>query len=144
MSVQEGSKVSIHYTLTVDGNVVDSSKSGEPLRYVQGEGQIIPGLEKELSGMKKGDKKEVKISPAEGYGERNENAVQKVGKKMFKEASELKVGGVVRGESGGNPFQAVITALEGDEVTLDFNHPLAGKTLHFDVEVMQVEPATTN
>jgi len=136
--IQDGSHVSIHYTLTVDGVVVDSSDGKDPLTYVQGEGQIIPGLEEEIGGMAQGDKKDVTVSPEKGYGESDPRGFQTVPKEMFKDAGNINVGDHTEGQIEGRPFRARITEVSGDQVTLDLNHPLAGKTLHFAVEVVDV------
>ncbi len=138
MGIHNGSKVSIHYTLKVDGQIVDTSRGKEPFTYVQGEGQMIPGLERNLEGLGAGDQKFIAVEPQEGYGERNSEAVQTVPRSAFKDA-ELHVGDIVQGQAGGEDFQACIIELAGDEVKLDLNHPLAGKTLNFDVEVVSVE-----
>lgn len=139
MNIKTGSQVSIDYTLTVDKKVVDSSSGKEPLTYTQGSGQIIPGLEEQLEGLKKGDKKHVTVTPDKGYGMSDPNAIQKVPKKAFQEANNMKVGDVVSGKVNDQEFQAVIAAISDKDVTLDLNHPLAGKTLDFDIEVMDVK-----
>lgn len=140
MEIKNGSTVSIDYKLTVDGKVVDQSKEGQPLSYVQGSQQIISGLEEALAGLKKGDKKSVSISPEKGYGVRDDKALQKVPASAFGDDSgKLKVGEVVSGKVNGQEFQAVIAKMDKDFVTLDLNHPLAGKTLNFDVEIVNVQ-----
>lgn len=141
--IQAGSQVKFNYTLRVDGQVVDSSEGREPLSYVQGRGDIIPGLEEEMAGLKAGDKKQVSIAPEKGYGTHNPQAVQKVPKANFGEAKGLKVGDLVRGQAGGREFRARVTEIGAKDVTLDLNHPLAGKTLNFDVEVVEVQPPAT-
>lgn len=137
--IKDGSKVSIHYTLTVDGETVDSSDGLDPLQYVQGKGQIIPGLAEELSSLKAGDKKSVVVTPEKAYGQHNPQAIQKVPRDAFKEADKLKAGDVVSGSVQDQPFQAVVITLDEKEVTLDLNHPLAGKTLNFEVEIISIE-----
>lgn len=139
MTIKNGSSVSINYTLKVDGNVVDSSEGREPLTYVQGSSQIIPGLEKEMEGLKIGDKKSVTVSPESGYGVRDERLIHRVPAASFKDGGTLKVGDVVNGKVQGETFQAQVTAVSPNEITLDLNHPLAGKTLNFDVEVVAVK-----
>jgi FKBP-type peptidyl-prolyl cis-trans isomerase SlyD len=139
MAIAEGSKVSINYTLTVDGVVIDSSDGGDPLTYTQGSGEIIPGLEAALAGLGVGDKKSVVVGPAEGYGERNPQATQKIPRTSFKDDKGLEVGLLVSGKSGDQEFQAMVAEVDAEHVTLDFNHPLAGKTLHFEIEIMKVE-----
>lgn len=139
MVIKDGSKVSINYVLKVDGNIVDSSEGKGPLAYTQGSGQIIPGLEKQLVGLKAGDKKIVAVAPAEGYGEKNPDGIRKVARKDFKDPGALKVGAAVNGSVEGEQFRAMVVAMDDKEVTLDFNHPLAGKTLNFEIEVVKVE-----
>lgn len=136
--ISNGSTVKLHYTLSVEGAVVDSSAGGEPLEYVQGEGRIIPGLEQEIASCSQGDKKHVTVVPEQGYGLASSELVQKVPRSVFKDMQGLEVGAVVSGQAPGGMFRAVVTALDDSEVTLDLNHPLAGKTLHFDVEVVSV------
>ncbi len=138
MMINSGSTVSMDYTLTVDGKVVDTSSGREPLIFVQGTGQIIPGLDGELIGLKKGDKKNVSVAPEVGYGTVDPNAIKKLPKAAFNEAEQMKAGDVVTGNVEGQEFQAKIVEVGGAEVTLDLNHPLAGKTLNFDVEIKDV------
>lgn len=144
MTIKEGSKVSIDYTLTVEGRVIDTSEDSDPMVYTQGMGQIIPGLEKEIANMNKGEKKSVIVSPDDGYGPHNPDAIRKVDRNAFENAKELKVGGIISGEVGGQQFQAVIMAVSDTDVTIDLNHPLAGKILNFDIEIVEVEDVVTN
>ncbi len=138
--IQDGSRVKLHYTLTVDGETIDSSEGKEPLEYEHNRGQIIPGLEAQLAGLNPGDRKEVVVEPAQGYGERDPEAVQEVPKAAFADGVEdLEPGVVVSGQSGDNVFRATVVAVKEETVELDFNHPLAGKTLHFNVEVVSVD-----
>ena len=136
--IKKGSAVKIQYTLSVDGVILDSSPEGDPLSYVHGAGQIIPGLEDQLAGLKAGDKKEVTVSPENGYGPIDPNALQKVPKAAFDNAQTLKIGDIVSGQMGEQVFNAVVSQIGPEEITLDFNHPLAGKTLRFAVEVVEV------
>jgi len=139
VAIQEGSQVKMHYKLTVGGQVIDQSKDA-PLPFVAGKGQMIPGVDKAVIGMKAGDKKSLTVSPEDGYGPKNPAAVQKVPKKMFKDADSMKVGSMVQGQTPQGPFRALIIAVGPDEVTLDLNHPLAGKTLNFELEIIEVLP----
>ncbi|PIR18071.1 MAG: peptidylprolyl isomerase [Deltaproteobacteria bacterium CG11_big_fil_rev_8_21_14_0_20_49_13] len=139
MDIANGKTVSINYTLTVDGKVADSSEGREPLVYVAGSGQIIPGLDGELVGLKKGDKKHVSVAPGNGYGVRDPKAVQKVPRTALEGQPDIKPGSVLQGSVGEQEFQAVITKVGKDDVEIDLNHPLAGKTLEFDVEVVDVQ-----
>jgi len=136
--IKKESKVTLNYKLTVDGEVVDSSEGKDPFTYNHGEGEIVPGLEEALEGMKEGEKKSISVPPEKGYGEANPDAMQKVPRAAFQGGGELAVGEMVLGQAGGHEFQAKIVALDDEEVTLDLNHPLAGKTLEFQVEIMAV------
>ena len=136
--IQKGSKVTLHYTLTVDDQVVDSSRDRGPLDYVHGEGQIVPGLEEQLAGMAAGEKKTATVPPDKGYGERRADAVHKLSKAAFQDPSNLKPGDIVSGQADGQSFQAMVTEVGDDEITLDLNHPLAGKTLTFEVEIVEI------
>lgn len=143
MQVAENSVVLIHYTLTNDqGEVLDSSSGGEPLAYLHGSGNIIPGLEKALEGKQAGDKLVVKVAPADGYGERNDSLIQQVPKRAFQGVAQIQPGMSFTAQSSQGPMQVTVTAVAGDMITVDGNHPLAGETLNFDVEVTEVRKAT--
>ncbi len=136
--IKEGSKVAIEYTLTVDGKVEDTSSGRGPLQYTQGAGQIIIGLEEALAGLKAGDKTAVDIPAAKAYGEVKPEAKKRIPKTAIQNIDKLKIGDMVGASSGGHTFRAIISAITDTEVELDFNHPLAGKQLHFEVEVVSV------
>lgn len=136
--IAAGSKVSMHYTLTVDGAVVDSSSGREPLEYVQGEGMLVPGIEAGLAGAKEGEKRHIKVEAAQGYGELHPELLIKAPRQALAHLPDLAVGAVVQGEGPDGPFRAVVREISLEEVTLDLNHPLAGKTLEFDVEILTV------
>lgn len=141
-SIQNGAEVKMQYTLKVDGQVIDSSMGGQPLAYTHGSGQIVPGLEAKMVGHKAGDKFEVTISPKDGYGERNPAGLRKVSWAGFGgKKNGLKVGDMVSGQANGRPFQAKVAELGKDGPTLDLNHPLAGKTLEFSIEVVEIKSA---
>lgn len=139
MPIAHNDVVTIYYTLKDDADkVIDSSSGGEPLAYLHGHGNIIPGLERELAGKSVGDRLTVRVPPAEGYGEYDRALVQKVPRRALKGIANLRVG--LRLQAG---HQAVtVTHIAGDMVTLDGNHPLAGQNLNFDVEIAGVRPAT--
>jgi len=139
MPIAQNDVVTIHYTLKDDADkVIDSSSGGEPLAYLHGHGNIIPGLERELAGKSVGDRLTVRVPAAEGYGEYDRALVQKVARRALKGIANLRVG--LRLQAG---HQAVtVTHIAGDMVTLDGNHPLAGQNLNFDVEITAVRPAT--
>jgi FKBP-type peptidyl-prolyl cis-trans isomerase SlyD len=143
MTIAKDQVVSIHYTLTDDaGEVIDSSAQGEPLSYLHGHGNLIPGLERELTGRKAGDRLQVKIAPADGYGEYDRELVQSVPRRALKGIPEVKVGMRLQAQSPEGTRAVTVTHLAGDMVTLDGNHPLAGKNLNFAVEVTAVRAAT--
>ena len=135
--------VSIHYHLTNDdGEVLDSSRGKEPLLYLQGRGNIIPGLENALIGKTVGDKLDVVVSPEQGYGEVNETLLQQVPKSAFPADHEIQIGQTFTAQGANGPFQVEVTKIEEETVTVDANHPLAGVTLNFAVEVVEVRDAT--
>jgi FKBP-type peptidyl-prolyl cis-trans isomerase SlyD len=144
MKVENNKVVQMHYHLTdADKNVLDSSKGREPLAYIHGIGNIIPGLEKQLTGKEVGDKVAAVVEPAEAYGERDENLMQIVPISGFQGDEELQVGMQVQVGTERGPAIASVAKIEGEDVTLDINHPLAGLTLHFDVEIMDIRDATS-
>ena len=135
--------VTIDYTLTVDGEVIDSSAEHEPLEFLQGHGNIIPGLEREMLGMKIGESKAVIVSPADGYGEIDEEAFMEIPSNQFPENIPVEVGIELQAQNEeGGPAYARIEKIENNIVLLNFNHPLAGKELHFAVKVVGIrEPS---
>ena len=143
MQIVQDSVVSIHYTLTSDsGEVIDSSSGAEPLTYLQGHGNLIPGLERELEGKQSGDKLSVRIAPADGYGELDDTLVQDVPRAAFAGAPEIQVGMQFQAQSNHGPRSVTVTKVGPDVVTVDGNHPLAGKHLNFAVEIMKVRAAS--
>jgi FKBP-type peptidyl-prolyl cis-trans isomerase 2 len=140
--VKDGMLVSIEYTLKgTDGKVIDSSKGKEPLKYVHGQKSMIPGLEKELTGMKVGSEKTVTVKPEDAYGPRNPNAVQEIPKEKIP-PNALKVGAVLQGQDDqGRPMLARIQEIKDKAVVIDMNHPMAGKTLVFNVKIVDIQPA---
>ncbi len=138
-TVEDGKKVSIEYTLKLeDGTVVDSNVGGKPFTYVQGKHQIVKGLEEGLAGLKVGDSKHVVVPPEKGYGEINKDAFIEVSKDKVPKG--VKVGSMLKGTSkDGRPFYVKVAEVKEKTVVLDLNHPLAGKTLYFDVKVLNIE-----
>ena len=140
MVISAGKKVSFNYTLTVDGEKVDSSDNTGPLTYTHGSGQIIKGLETELEGMKAGEKKQVTVSPQNGYGEVNPEAFKEIPKTQLPPDMAPAVGQVLTVTTqDGQSFPVIISEVKDEAVVLNLNHPLAGKELHFDVAVVSVE-----
>lgn len=143
MQIANNMVVSIDYTLKNDkGDTVDSSEGREPLVYLHGAGNIIPGLENALAGKTKGEQVQVRVTPAEGYGERDERMQQTVDKEMFGDA-EVQVGVQYQAATpDGDPVIITVVDMDGDQVTIDGNHPLAGEHLNFDVTVVEVREAS--
>ena len=141
--VQDGVVVSMDYTLRLDdGEIIDAS-DGAPLDFLQGGGQIIPGLERELYGMQVGDARQVVVAPADGYGEVDTDAFQLMPLSMFPPAMELTPGLALQmRDQNGQVLPVVVAKIRPDGVLLDFNHPLAGETLHFAIEIVGLRPAT--
>ncbi len=140
MTIEKGKKVNFEYTLTVEGEVVDTSKGRGPFEYVHGQGQIIPGLSKELEGMATGDEKKITITPDEGYGVVNPEAIKEVPKTSLPPDIEVKSGMYLQMKTNtGQPMPIRVSDVKESTVVLDLNHPLAGKTLEFDVKIVSVE-----
>jgi FKBP-type peptidyl-prolyl cis-trans isomerase SlyD len=140
--VKDGQMVSLHYTLRgVDGKVIETNNNKEPLKYIHGRKMMIPGLERELTGMKVGGEKHVTVKPEDAYGPINKNAFQEIAKEKLP-ANGLKVGAMLTGQGPqGQPMQARVHQIKEKTVVLDLNHPMAGKTLNFDVKVVDIQPA---
>lgn len=143
MQIANNKVVSIHYKLTNDdGDILDSSEGQEPLAYLHGLGNIIPGLENALSGRALGDKFSVTVAPADGYGERDNEMVQSVPKSAFQGVDQIHPGMQFQAQSPEGMQLVTVIDVDGDEVILDGNHPMAGITLTFDVEVTEIRDAT--
>ena len=140
MQISKNKVAAIHYTLRDNkGTVIDSSQGREPLQYLHGAGNLIIGMEEGLEGRTKGDKFNLKINPAKGYGEKDETLVQKVPRSAFG-GQEVKTGMRFSTNQGG---VVTVTNVGLESITVDGNHPLAGVELNFDVEVMEVREATS-
>lgn len=141
MNVTQDKVVDLDYKLTVDGELIDHSEPGEPLVYLQGHSNIIPGLERALEGKAVGDSLQVTVQPEDGYGERDEDAVEDLSREDFDDDIEVGATYYAQAEDGSViPF--TVLEVNGDSVKVDFNPPLAGKVLHFDVKVLAVRDAT--
>ena len=138
--VENGSIVSVHYTGTLnDGTEFDSSRSRDPLKFQVGDSQVIAGFENAVIGMAAGESKTVSIPAENAYGLKDEKAIQEISKDRFPEGFDALVGEQVTGDNGnGQPFMATIISEQETSVTLDFNHPLAGQDLVFEVEVVSI------
>ncbi|GAB0105019.1 peptidylprolyl isomerase [Nocardia sp. JMUB6875] len=144
MSIAADKVVSIEYTLTDDdGEVLDTSVGDEPLVYLHGAENIVEGLEKALDGKQPGDEIEVVVEPEEGYGDYLVELVSTVDRAAFDGVDELEVGMEFEAEAPDGESQIVVVrAVDGDEVTIDANHPLAGQRLHFKVKVIDIRDAS--
>lgn len=143
MQIADNAVVSIHYTLTDDaGTVLDSSQGKQPLAYLHGAGNIVPGLEQALTGRQAGDTFKVDVPPEQGYGPTNPALVQTVPLSSFQGVEKIEPGMrfTARGPQG--EMAIVVTAVTGDQAVVDANHPLAGRTLHFAIEVTDVREAS--
>ena len=140
--IQEGSFVSIEYTLSDDsGKVIDTNVGKEPLTYIQGAGQIVKGLEQALNGLKVGDQKKVSVKPEEGYGVPDQKAFQEIPREKIPSEAQ-KVGAMLMTKSpDGRGVPIRVHEVKDKTVVVDFNHPLAGKTLHFDVKIKDISAA---
>ncbi len=138
--VANGRTVRINYTLTVDGKVVDSTKGRKPMEFREGAHEVIPGFEKGVMGMKVGQKKSFRVKPEEGYGLVNPKAFQEVPRKRLPAGVTPKAGMILLAQGkDGRRIPVKIKEVRKDAVVIDFNHPLAGKTLNFNVEVVDVK-----
>ncbi|EGG95175.1 FKBP-type peptidyl-prolyl cis-trans isomerase SlyD [gamma proteobacterium IMCC1989] len=144
MQISKDLVASIHYTLkNADGEVLDTSEGQEPLHYVHGAQNIVPGLEKELEGKTTGDKLSVAVEPIDGYGEYNAELIQELPKDMFAGVDTIEVGMEFQAQTPEGGMQIIeVKSIDGDKITVDGNHPMAGQTLHFDVEITDVREAT--
>ncbi|WNK19403.1 peptidylprolyl isomerase [Halomonas piscis] len=143
MQIAQNSVVAFHYTLTNEaGEVLDSSEGREPLTYLHGTGNIIPGLEKQLEGASPGEKLNVSVTPEEGYGEVQEQLMQEVPRDAFQGVENVEPGMQFQAQTEGGPLMVTVKKVEGDTVLVDGNHPLAGQNLTFDVEISDVREAS--
>ena len=143
MEIADGRVAAIHYTLTNDaGEVIDKSAADAPLSYLQGAGNIIPGREQALAGRKTGDSLTADIAPEQGYGPRHDGLVQSVPRSAFQGVDNVQPGMQFEAKTDRGPVLVRVASVDDEQVTVDGNHPLAGQTLHFAIEVADVRAAT--
>ncbi len=143
MKIAKNTVVQMHYTLRDDdGNILDTSREREPLEYIQGQSMIVPGLEKAMDGKDVGESFSVKVIPAEGYGEYDERFVSQVPRNVFQGVETLEVGMAFYAQTPNGTIPVRVIKVEGENVTIDANHELAGKNLNFEIEVVSVREAT--
>lgn len=143
LMISEGTRVTLNFALVLDdGSEVDSNFEKEPASFDVGDGSLLPGFERALFGLKSGDKATLEILPEEGFGQPNDNNLQRIKRDQFDADSELEEGMVFSfADAAGGELPGVVKAFDADEVTVDFNHPLAGRTLSFRVAIHNVEVA---
>ncbi len=143
MEIAAARVASFHYTLTDDaGQVIDTSTGAQPLAYFHGGGNIVPGLEKALEGKQVGDALKVDVAPEEGYGVRNDSLIQAVPREAFQGVENVEPGMQFQAQTGNGPLLVTVVEVDDAQVKIDGNHPLAGKTLHFAVEITDVRDAS--
>lgn len=144
MTVAQHKVVTLHYKVTdVDsGQVIDSSENGDPLVYLHGAQNIIPGLENALEGKHVGDEIEVTVAPQDAYGERSDDRIQQVPIEAFREIEDLEPGMAVTAQTEHGPVNLIVTEVDESTVTVDANHPLAGKSLTFNVSIKSIRDAS--
>jgi FKBP-type peptidyl-prolyl cis-trans isomerase SlyD len=144
MQISQNTVASIDYTLTDEGGeVIDTSKGRAPVTYLHGAGKLIPGLESALEGQTAGDTLAVKVAPSDAYGERDEGLVQDVPRTAFAGIAKIETGMRFEAQDGsGNSRSITVTSVGDENVTIDANHPLAGKPLTFEVNIVEVREAT--
>ena len=140
VTATNGSNVKVHYRGTLnDGTVFDSSYDrGETIGFTVGSGQMIPGFDSAVNGMALGEKKNVQMPPDQAYGDRNPDAIRDVPKQSFPDDFEFVEGGIVEGSSNGHALRGTIQEVSNNSVTIDFNHPMAGQDLNFEIELIEV------
>ncbi len=141
--VSEGTRVYLNFSVSLDdGSEVDSNFGGGPVDFAVGDGSLLPGFERRLFGMSAGERQMFTVPPEDAFGQPNDNNIQYLPRDQFDDDVELEIGLVFSfADAGGGELPGMIIAFDEEEVTIDFNHPLAGRTILFDVLVHRVEPA---
>jgi len=143
MTIQDKTYVELEYSLTLNsGDVVDKSTPDKPLGFIFGANQIIPGLEKKLQGMSAGESAKLVIEPGDAYGERDEQLVKELPRKYFPEDMDVQPGMIFQASTPGGPATLKVIEVADESIKADFNHPMAGEKLRFDVKVLTVREAT--
>lgn len=143
MKIQKNTVVSIDYTLKDDdGNLIDTSSGRGPLKYLHGNGNLIPGLEKALEGREAGQSFSVKIPPEEAYGQKDEALIQEVPRNLFDETEGLEVGMQFQAQTEQGSYILTVKEIKENTVVIDGNHPLAGQNLNFEINIISVREAT--
>ncbi len=141
--IESDSVVTVHYTGTLpDGEVFDSSRDKDPMTFLIGHRNMIPGFEEELMGAAVGETRNFTLPPERAYGERDDEALQQVSRDQFPEDMDIKPGMMMAAQTDQGPIPFTISEINGDQITIDFNHQMAGKTLTFNVEILDIRNAT--
>lgn len=143
LEISEGTRVFLNFSLTLeDGSEVDSNFEGEAVSFAVGDGSLLPGFERRLFGMRAGDRQLFQVPPEDAFGQPNENNVQKISRDHFDDEIELELGLVCSfADAAGGELPGMVVAFDDEEVTVDFNHPLAGRTILFDAQIHRIEAA---
>ncbi len=140
LQIQTGTSVTLHFSLSLEnGHIIDSNFEGNPATFSVGDGNLLPGFESSLLGLEVGDEREFIISPENAFGQHNAQNVQAVDRGNFEE-SELEVGSILSFQNGDGELPGVIIAFEENQVMVDFNHPLSGKNIVFQVKIVEITP----
>lgn len=144
MQVERGTKVKLHFSLALeDGSLIDSNFDKQPASFIIGDGNLLPGFESAILGLESGQKREFTIPPENAFGQHNPQNVQDVDRTNFAE-DKLEIGAVFSFQNGDGELPGVIIGIEDEKVTIDFNHPLAGQSILFKVEILQISPESVH
>lgn len=144
MQIEQGTKVKLHFSLALeDGSLIDSNFDKQPASFIIGDGNLLPGFESVILGLESGQKREFTIPPENAFGQHNPQNVQDVDRTNFAE-DKLEIGAVFSFQNGDGELPGVIIGIEDEKVTIDFNHPLAGQSILFKVEILQISPESVH
>jgi FKBP-type peptidyl-prolyl cis-trans isomerase SlpA len=144
MQIEQGTKVKLHFSLALeDGSLIDSNFDKQPASFIIGDGNLLPGFESAILGLESGQKREFTIPPENAFGQHNPQNVQDVDRTNFAE-DKLEIGAVFSFQNGDGELPGVIIGIEDEKVTIDFNHPLAGQSILFKVEILQISPESVH
>lgn len=144
MQIERGTKVKLHFSLALeDGSLIDSNFDKQPASFIIGDGNLLPGFESAILGLESGQKREFTIPPENAFGQHNPQNVQDVDRTNFAE-DKLEIGAVFSFQNGDGELPGVIIGIEGEKVMIDFNHPLAGQSILFKVEILQISPESVH
>jgi FKBP-type peptidyl-prolyl cis-trans isomerase SlpA len=144
ITVDTGTKVTLHFSLALeDGELIDSNFDAQPATFIMGDGKLLPGFEAVLKGLKAGDQQEFSIAPEHAFGQRNPENIQSVAREHFQQ-EDLQLGAVFSFQNGDGELPGVVIDMDSEEVRVDFNHPLSGRTIIFRVDIIDIFPASVH